>query len=145
MPGPASSHGRWRRCSSPAAFWADWPARARRVTSRNAAARSTLYLRWSLLRWRSICWRVTYPCLERRYADAAAGPGISQLRDPVGINRTRRETLGLLGAGAALLGAGAMPRSALAQDDETVLTEALVLRDPEIPGAGNLDGDINIV
>jgi protein-disulfide isomerase len=53
--------------------------------------------------------------------------------------------LGLLGAGAALIGAGAMPRSALAQADETVLTEALVLRDPEIPGAGNLDGDINIV
>ena len=38
-----------------------------------------------------------------------------------------------------------MPRSALAQGDEKVLTEALVLRDPEIPAAGNLDGDINIV
>ena len=61
------------------------------------------------------------------------------------INRTRRETLGLLGAGAALLGAAAMPRSAFAEDDEMVLTEALVLRDPEIPAAGNLDGDINIV
>jgi protein-disulfide isomerase len=53
--------------------------------------------------------------------------------------------LGLLGAGAALLGAAAMPRSAFAQGDETVLTEALVLRDPEIPAAGNIDGDINIV
>jgi protein-disulfide isomerase len=63
----------------------------------------------------------------------------------VEINRTRRETLGLLGAGAALLGAAAMPRSAFAEDDEMVLTEALVLRDPEIPAAGNLDGDINIV
>jgi protein-disulfide isomerase len=62
----------------------------------------------------------------------------------VKINRTRRETLGLLGAGAALIGAGAMPRSALAQGDD-VLTEALVLRDPEIPAAGNLDGDISIV
>lgn len=61
------------------------------------------------------------------------------------INRTRRETLGLLGAGAAVLGAAAMPRSAFAQGDDTVLTEALVLRDPEIPAAGNLDGDINIV
>ena len=57
---------------------------------------------------------------------------------------TRREALGLLGAGAALLGTAAMPRSALAQDD-AVLTEALVLRDPEIPASGNLDGDINIV
>ena len=26
-----------------------------------------------------------------------------------------------------------------------MLTEALVLRDPDIPAAGNLDGDINIV
>ena len=58
--------------------------------------------------------------------------------------RTRREALGLLGAGAALLGTAAMPRSVLAQDD-AVLTEALVLRDPEIPASGNLDGDINIV
>ena len=58
--------------------------------------------------------------------------------------RTRREALGLLGAGAALLGTAALPRSALAQDD-AVLTEALVLRDPEIPASGNLDGDINIV
>jgi protein-disulfide isomerase len=63
----------------------------------------------------------------------------------VEINRTRRETLGLLGATAALLGAAAMPRSALAQGDDAVLTEALVLRDPDIPAAGNVDGDINIV
>ena len=61
------------------------------------------------------------------------------------INRTRREALGLLGAGATLLGAAAMPRSAFAEDDEIVLTEALVLRDPDIPAAGNVDGDINIV
>src|SRR5947207_8271365 len=59
--------------------------------------------------------------------------------------RTRREALGLLGTGAAMLGTAAMPRSALAQGDETILTEALVLRDPEIPAAGNVDGDINIV
>jgi protein-disulfide isomerase len=66
----------------------------------------------------------------------------------VQINRTRRETLGLLGAGATLLGAAALPRSAFAEDDEIdeiVLTEALVLRDPDIPAAGNVDGDINIV
>ena len=59
--------------------------------------------------------------------------------------RTRREALGLLGISAALLGASAMSRSAQAQGDDTVLTEALVLRDPEIPAAGNPDGDITIV
>lgn len=58
--------------------------------------------------------------------------------------RSRREALGLLGAGAAMLTAGALSRPALAGDDE-VLTEALVLRDPEIPVAGNPDGDITIV
>ena len=58
--------------------------------------------------------------------------------------RTRREALGLLGAGALFLGVA--PGSALGQgDDETVLTEALVLRDPDIPAAGNIDGDITIV
>ena len=60
--------------------------------------------------------------------------------------RTRREALGLLGAGAAMLGLNIVPGSALAQSDgETVLTEALVLRDPDIPVAGNADGDITIV
>jgi protein-disulfide isomerase len=58
--------------------------------------------------------------------------------------RTRREALRLLGAGALLLGVA--PGPALGQsDDETVLTEALVLRDPDIPAAGNIDGDITIV
>lgn len=57
---------------------------------------------------------------------------------------SRREALGLLGVSAALLGATALSRPALAADDE-VLTEALVLRDPEIPAAGNVDGDITIV
>jgi protein-disulfide isomerase len=46
----------------------------------------------------------------------------------------------LLGA-VALLGSGV----ARAADDEKVLTEALVLRDPEIPAGGNPQGDINIV
>jgi protein-disulfide isomerase len=60
--------------------------------------------------------------------------------------RTRREALGLIGAGAAMLGIGAAPRSAFAEgDDETILTEALVLRDPDIPVAGNPNGDITIV
>jgi len=58
--------------------------------------------------------------------------------------RSRREALGLLGVSAALLGAAALSRPAFAADDE-VLTEALVLRDPEIPAAGNVDGDITIV
>jgi protein-disulfide isomerase len=56
---------------------------------------------------------------------------------------TRRQALALLGAGA--VGAGMAPRLALAQSDETVLTEALVLRDPDIPVTGNPDGDITIV
>jgi protein-disulfide isomerase len=60
--------------------------------------------------------------------------------------RTRREALGLLGAGAVLLGMDVAPGSALGQSDgDDVLTEALVLRDPDIPVAGNADGDITIV
>jgi protein-disulfide isomerase len=60
--------------------------------------------------------------------------------------RTRREALLALGAGAVMLGMEIAPRSALAQSDgDTVLTEALVLRDPDIPVAGNADGDITIV
>ena len=67
--------------------------------------------------------------------------------DTVGLGQrpTRREALGALGAGAATLG-GLMPGAALAQsDEEMVLTEALVLRDPDIPVAGNATGDITIV
>ncbi|MBN9007028.1 MAG: DsbA family protein [Rhizobiales bacterium] len=57
---------------------------------------------------------------------------------------TRRETLGLLGTGTALLGLAARPAFADSNPDE-VLTEAGVLRDPDIPAAGNKDGDISIV
>jgi len=61
------------------------------------------------------------------------------------LERTRRQTLGLLGASAVMLGLEIAPGSALAQSDgETVLTEALVLRDPDIPAAGNDAGDITI-
>ena len=66
--------------------------------------------------------------------------------DPARLNpvRSRRETLGLLGAGALMLGLA--PGSARGQSDsDNVLTEALVLRDPDIPVAGNADGDITIV
>jgi protein-disulfide isomerase len=64
---------------------------------------------------------------------------------PARLNlRTRRETLGAIGASAIMLGIA--PGSALGQsNDETVLTEALVLRDPDIPAAGNAEGDITIV
>ena len=59
---------------------------------------------------------------------------------------TRRETLAALGAGAVMLGLEIAPGAARAQgNDDTVLTEALVLRDPDIPVAGNADGDITIV
>lgn len=60
---------------------------------------------------------------------------------------TRRQALGVLGAGALMLGTdmGKGLGSALAQGDDKVLTEALVLRDPEIPVDGNPDGDITIV
>ena len=57
---------------------------------------------------------------------------------------TRRGTLGLLGLGAATLGLGTVPAFAETSPDD-VLTEAGVLRDPEIPAAGNKDGDISIV
>src|SRR6202167_5841522 len=60
--------------------------------------------------------------------------------------RSRRQALGLLGVGALMLGIEAAPGSARGQSDaDNVLTEALVLRDPEIPVAGNADGDITIV
>ena len=58
---------------------------------------------------------------------------------------TRREALGVLGAGAIMLGMDFGTGPALAQGDEKVLTEALVLRDPDIPVTGNPDGDITIV
>src|SRR6476620_9326747 len=148
MPGPASFHGNWRGCSSLAALPEDWPARARRVIWRNGAARSTLCSPWSLLRWRSICWRVTYPYLGRRHLDKpVARAAMNQHNKSAGTNpgRSRREALGLLGAGATLLGTAALPRSAFAHDDDAVLTEALVLRDPDIPAGGNPDGDISIV
>lgn len=53
---------------------------------------------------------------------------------------TRRDALGLISAGIALLAAG----GARAEDDN-VLTEAQVLRDPDIPVIGNPKGDITIV
>jgi protein-disulfide isomerase len=73
---------------------------------------------------------------------------MTKLIDPARRNpeRSRREALGALGAGAIMLGIGFQPGCALAQgDDDNVLTEALVLRDGDIPVAGNVEGDITIV
>src|SRR4030088_763355 len=73
---------------------------------------------------------------------------MNQSTDPSRLHpaRSRREALRALGAGAVMLGLDIAPGSALAQsNDETVLTEALVLRDPDIPVAGNPEGDITIV
>jgi protein-disulfide isomerase len=57
---------------------------------------------------------------------------------------TRRRALGLMGSAALL--AGLAPVAAVAQsDDDDVLNEAAVLRDPEIPVAGNAEGDITVV
>jgi protein-disulfide isomerase len=59
---------------------------------------------------------------------------------------TRRETLGALGTSVAMFGMNIAAGPALAQSDgDDVLTEALVLRDPDIPVAGNAAGDITIV
>jgi protein-disulfide isomerase len=60
--------------------------------------------------------------------------------------RSRRGALALLGAGSVAFGLAFGPGQARAEGDpENVLTEALVLRDPDIPVAGNPDGDVSIV
>jgi protein-disulfide isomerase len=56
---------------------------------------------------------------------------------------TRRGTLGLIGAGAVALASA--PRLASAQWKSGQLAEASVLRDPDVPAAGNPEGDITIV
>jgi protein-disulfide isomerase len=62
--------------------------------------------------------------------------------DLTGLQRSRRQVLGLVG-GAAVL--GTVPHLALAQGGGAEPSEASVLRDPEIPVVGNADGDIAIV
>jgi len=62
----------------------------------------------------------------------------------LGLRATRRETLGLIGAGALAVGAAPALAATSGGDDE-VLTESAVLRDPEIPVAGNPQGDVTIV
>jgi protein-disulfide isomerase len=57
---------------------------------------------------------------------------------------SRRRALRFLGAGSAALGIGVLQSPARAAGDD-VLSEELVLRDPDIPVAGNGSGDITIV
>jgi protein-disulfide isomerase len=60
------------------------------------------------------------------------------------LSATRREALGLIGAGALVVGAAPAWAATSGGEDE-VLTESAVLRDPEIPVAGNPQGDVTIV
>jgi len=62
--------------------------------------------------------------------------------DNAGAMPNRRGLLGLLGAGAAALGAMAAPAWAQGRGEPS---EAAVLRDREVPVDGNADGDIAIV
>ncbi len=75
------------------------------------------------------------------------GKLIDSARRPALPRPTRREALGVLGLGAVMLGLDVKPVPALGQSDpaDNVLAESAVLRDPEIPVAGNADGDITIV
>ena len=60
-----------------------------------------------------------------------------------GFGTTRRAALTLIGAGA--LAAGGMSFARAATEDDEVLTETRVLRDPDVPVAGNPAGNISIV
>jgi protein-disulfide isomerase len=76
--------------------------------------------------------------------NGAEGPRMTKPNSLARPGRTRRQALGLFGLGAVMLGTGSGP--ARAEDtEEKVLTEAMVLRDPDIPVAGNPNGDITIV
>ncbi|MBR0834467.1 DsbA family protein [Bradyrhizobium manausense] len=61
----------------------------------------------------------------------------------VGPVPSRRAALKLIGAGA--LAAGGTRFALATTDDDEVLTEAKVLRDPDVPVAGNPDGNISII
>src|SRR6516165_1359415 len=66
---------------------------------------------------------------------------MKKLIDNAVFMASRRDVLGLLGAGAAVL--AAMPHKAAARGGEP--SEAAVLHDPDNPVLGNPDGDIAIV
>lgn len=60
-----------------------------------------------------------------------------------GLVTTRRAALTLIGVGA--FAAGGITLARAATDDDEVLTEAKVLRDPDVPVAGNPDGNVSII
>ncbi|MBR1087553.1 DsbA family protein [Bradyrhizobium manausense] len=60
-----------------------------------------------------------------------------------GFVPTRRAALTLIGASA--LAAGGITLARAATGDDEVLTEAKVLRDPDVPVAGNPNGNISII
>ena len=60
-----------------------------------------------------------------------------------GLGPTRRTALTLIGASALAIGGTTLARAATGDDE--VLTEAKVLRDPDVPVAGNPDGNISII
>src|SRR5581483_10320553 len=59
------------------------------------------------------------------------------------VQPSRRQILSVIGT-VSVIGLSAWPRLVRAEGDD-ILTEALVLRDPQIPVAGNAAGDITIV
>src|SRR5947199_8492098 len=66
------------------------------------------------------------------------------MRQLTGPRHTRRHAIGLIGAGALVF--RAMPALAVTSGGgDEVLTESAVLRDPDIPVAGNPQGDVTIV
>jgi len=66
------------------------------------------------------------------------------MRQTIHPRPTRRDALGLVGACAFALSAAPGFAATPGGGDE-VLTESAVLRDPEIPVAGNAEGDVTIV
>ena len=74
---------------------------------------------------------------------AYSGRNMNKSIDGTGSALSRREMLGLLGTGTAML--YAVAPTAWAQSRGAGPAEAAVLRDPEVPVAGNVDGDISIV
>jgi protein-disulfide isomerase len=67
---------------------------------------------------------------------------MDKLNNSAGSQLTRRTALGLLGAGAVTLQTFAASAQAQGRAEPG---EAAVLRDPEVPVGGNVDGDIAIV
>jgi protein-disulfide isomerase len=68
---------------------------------------------------------------------------MSGFRKTSGLVPTRRAALTLIGAGALVASSVASACAATGEDEE--LTEAKVLRDPDVPVAGNPDGNVTIV